>query len=149
MDSKRLEEIKARVEAATAGPWGTDGDSVYPRLQGGWICQLFYKDEARMPNSKNNAAFIAHSRQDVQDLLAEVERLQTTVREERANIDHLTRALEQADNLNTELVNAILPLLEVIYEDATGGAEDDGWFDRLFQAAHNVQAAVGKSEAAK
>lgn len=54
MTQQRLAEIEARCEAATPGPWKPKRDFL------SWDC---------------NAAFIAHARQDIPALLAEVERL--------------------------------------------------------------------------
>lgn len=77
MDSQRLAEIEARCEAATEGPWEVawktdfiwqldgDGDRFGP------IAEAHYAEG----NHDNNAAFIAHARDDVPDLLAEVRRL--------------------------------------------------------------------------
>ncbi|MFE9199969.1 hypothetical protein ACFYMH_28510 [Streptomyces albidoflavus] len=61
LSPKYLAEIAARAEAATAGPWCTDGAEIY---QG---------DEA--DGGTADAAFVAHARTDVPALLAEVERL--------------------------------------------------------------------------
>jgi hypothetical protein len=77
MDSQRLAEIEARCEAATEGPWEVawktdfiwqldgDGDRFGP------IAEAHYAEG----NHHNNATFIAHARDDVPDLLAEVRRL--------------------------------------------------------------------------
>ena len=76
-----LEAIESRVNAATPGPWHTKlGDGVTFDIQAvvtsatGEICghrQLGYRD-AR--NYENNADFIAHAREDIPALLAEVKR---------------------------------------------------------------------------
>lgn len=55
MTPERLAEIKARAEAATSGPWD-DGCS-----------------------HAVNGEFIAHARQDIPDLVAEVERLRAAL----------------------------------------------------------------------
>jgi hypothetical protein len=88
-----LAEIEERVNAATAGPWKnrpleSEGDSstVYQmsRFVDGRevsrICEVF-SEEA-------NAAFVAHARQDVPRLLAEVKRLRAHV--ERVTASHRT-----------------------------------------------------------
>lgn len=88
MDGKRREEIKARAEAATPGEWEAfqlweDGDII----TGGGnfeICTPEYDVCAYIKNSapirrEADAAFIAHARQDIPDLLAEVERLRAQV----------------------------------------------------------------------
>lgn len=73
----RIDEIKARFEAATPGPW---------KATFGMDCRAFVqtpdKDEDFKIYNHANAAFIAHSRDDIPYLLAEVEQ----ARAERDNI---------------------------------------------------------------
>jgi len=80
-----IEAIRARAEAATPGPWKfgsncivTDNDDVLytyvdraPDDDECWISCMDIKPE--------DADFIAHAREDIPDLLAEVERLQERV----------------------------------------------------------------------
>lgn len=110
MDEKRLQEIRARCEAATPGPWrwsvkarfheieivapqnGTTTvmdfvrwgmQNAQPRFNDcsdafGGILRTwdeFEKGNTCNPEGNPNAAFIAHARRDIPDLLAEVERL--------------------------------------------------------------------------
>lgn len=82
LTSKRLEEIKARADAATPGPWEFEPQEVEEDDEpctGAWVPKacpftygdgLYYMDDA-------NAEFVANARQDVPDLLAEVERLKS------------------------------------------------------------------------
>lgn len=94
MDAKRLAEIKARCEAACVGPWVYSEDDEnhektvsapdaeyepspgYEHQKGNnctvcFTCYDFYGDQERL-----NLEFIAASRQDVPELVAEVEALQ-------------------------------------------------------------------------
>lgn len=73
---KRLTEIRARTEAATDGPWAVDGPAqcgpgdtltVYPAEDGGAL--------AYVQPSWDDAEFIAHAREDIPALLAEIDRL--------------------------------------------------------------------------
>jgi hypothetical protein len=85
MDDKQLNEIEARANAATSGPW-FEGDV--------WVfTDPIYEDDNRLSNvlgmsytdperagaehqrGLRNARFIAHAREDVPALLAEVRRL--------------------------------------------------------------------------
>lgn len=77
----RLDEIQARADAATEGPWGVDGaahpgpdDSlvVYPLEHGGAVAyvQPLYAD----------AEFIAHARTDVPWLIEQVRKLDAALR---------------------------------------------------------------------
>ena len=64
----RLNEIRARCEAATAGPWG---------ITGGQSHIVYAKNdtvigECWCPKHEQNASFIAHARDDIPYLLAEL-----------------------------------------------------------------------------
>lgn len=71
-----IEEIKARVEAATHGPWRVEKmmPNVHIRHEGiGWpICAMFHTADGLW---KEDAEFIAHARKDIPDLIVEIERL--------------------------------------------------------------------------
>lgn len=65
----RIEDIKARVAAATPGPWVADEEW--------WVCQPgedgdIIVDGSVFPDPRD-AAFIAHARTDIPDLLRVVE----------------------------------------------------------------------------
>lgn len=63
----RIEEIKARCEAATKGPWIKINDQLRHGVTAGLIGVIHVYDE--------DADFIAHSREDIPFLLAELDRL--------------------------------------------------------------------------
>ena len=89
--AKRLAEIRARVAAATEGPWEAGGPSpsvsVLVMVDGGhgypepeppiWepvcICHQSQDFKTRMPSAEHDAEFIAHSRRDTPFLLAELD----------------------------------------------------------------------------
>jgi hypothetical protein len=107
-DQQRIAEIEARCEAATPGPWETANKSVRvvgtqqqasfgkyaPNAYEGGICNCLggssYQTGKNGPinvQARNNAAFIAHSREDIPFLLsllaakdAEIERLREAQR---------------------------------------------------------------------
>ena len=85
----RLDEIQARVEAATPGPWEWDSD----------LCVMLAGYEGqdpvvgvRLSPRSFDADFIAHSREDVPFLLAEVTKFRAIIEEAantlRATLDH-------------------------------------------------------------
>ena len=85
----RLEEIKARMEATTPGPWGQmyqDGIPTSFVL----VEERFFLDTEPFSDDGQDgiadAEFIAHSRADVEWLMQEVERLQGAV---NATLDYL------------------------------------------------------------
>lgn len=86
MSAERLAEIQARADAATAGPWRECG-----RDRGGCVCGLVWSipgdgvvastasdpDTPRSDEQVNaDARFVAHAKDDIPWLLAEVARLQ-------------------------------------------------------------------------
>ena len=91
MTPKRLTEIKARCDAATKGPWQYCGHG-----RGGCQCGSVFGVDGnvgvhhapslemfdgvpQVPGIMADQLFIAAARQDVPDLIAEVERLQAEV----------------------------------------------------------------------
>lgn len=65
MNDERLRQIRERAEKATPGPWTNDGCDISDPI-GRRIC--FIRDD-------DDADFMAHTREDIPALLAEVERL--------------------------------------------------------------------------
>ena len=98
--SKALAPIKARADAATPGPWragrsdmtsygGYDGEpfkNVYgpnkyehPNIPGEMVPESVARGETDLCHE--NAAFIAHARQDIPTLIAVIEKLDAALRE--------------------------------------------------------------------
>ena len=89
-----LEPIKARLEAATPGPWGgrlpymINPVFIYDKDSEELICQVCVQDSygnvSRFENSNSNSAFIIHAHNtDIPALIAEVERLRQDLIDER------------------------------------------------------------------
>lgn len=68
MNAEQLTAIKERAEKATHGPWNADIYTIYSEKDG-------HIAEVVDDNQFNNMHFIAHARQDIPALVAEVERL--------------------------------------------------------------------------
>ena len=110
-----LAEIKARCEAATPGPWVDrlrdfeclDGYGLesHPTVEtnGKTVCVLCER-EFDDDNDEADAVFIAHARQDIPDLLAEVERLRKRAERLRAGVKSLKST---RDFLVSNLANRI------------------------------------------
>ena len=87
LSDERLAEIRAREQAATRGPWTNpwEEEPSTGKCQGIWgpyvepVIGVEWHDGPRLAVLEADAAFIAASRQDVPDLLAEVERLRARV----------------------------------------------------------------------
>lgn len=90
MTEQRRNEIRARLEAATPGPWNYDPRvgcvAVYSGEKRNCLATdepfIYYKPGVRVrdgwetdPQHRSDAALIAHAPTDLADLLAEVERL--------------------------------------------------------------------------
>lgn len=96
LSEERLTQIRARAEAATAGPWHREGpDADYSHAQYGNCCGMgdfgwvtggpnFPRYDEDSEEAKADAEFIAHSRTDVVALLDEIHRL----REENEALIH-------------------------------------------------------------
>lgn len=95
MTEEELKAIKDRADKASAGPWtcGIPDDEGQIWVDVGdreAATRRFYWHDMEMATGKDlyNAEFIAHAREDVPALIAEVERLNEYVRElEAANYD--------------------------------------------------------------
>lgn len=92
MTTERRASIKARCDAATPGPWKTGKDDFTKNIieaakdRGTIIVQrrddynMHWNSLIPIEQTFADAAFIAHARQDIPDLLAEVERWQRVTR---------------------------------------------------------------------
>lgn len=66
----RLDEIKARTEAATEGPWSTEqevGGAIRVGNEDAWACVTMTTlgSGGEFDNQKADADFVAHAREDV------------------------------------------------------------------------------------
>lgn len=128
-----LEEIKARCEAATEGPWivhpqmgcaeGDLGIFTKPKIGYGigviWASLAQYED-----NVENNAAFIVHAREDVPALVAEVEWLQSRlVRAHRMLLDDLGILWPGPGSPVEQLKAKLLHEIQEYVEDANGNRD--------------------------
>jgi hypothetical protein len=112
-----LNAIRKRAEAATEGPWTTFDDVQYIARR-----TVYEYDEWTESNvdviadcsHMHDATFIAHARQDVPALVAEVERL-------RAGIDRFLYDMSNEDYTDPHVVEAIAEDLRKVYL----GKEDD------------------------
>ncbi|MFE9448332.1 hypothetical protein [Streptomyces sp. NPDC006739] len=126
-----LDQIEARAAAATPGPWTTDGWEIYqgdgnsaPDLMA-WVGETCRADD--YDGSRNDAAFIAHAREDVAAMAAEIRRL-------RAELDSLQAHFDQAiKGFNA----SALEITQLRTERARTRAE--GAIEALRSAAENVR----------
>ena len=83
LSNSELDEIQARAEAATEGPWFYtdqigDGHNV---TRNSWDVATCYagdldpEDGSRDEQAARNAVFVSHAREDIDNLIAEVRRL--------------------------------------------------------------------------
>ncbi|MEV5851459.1 hypothetical protein [Streptomyces anulatus] len=84
MTSDREREIRAREQAATPGPWESDGAEIYGTLGGVLMVDLWVGetlDVEDQQRSNADASFMADARTAVPELLAEVDRLRAEIAE--------------------------------------------------------------------
>jgi hypothetical protein len=99
MTEKELQAIRARAEKATTGKtpeWYVDDEYENIVVREAWDCKLI----AQGIPSKADADFIAAARQDVPELLAEVERL----KEQFAHISDMAAELYEVDTVKNEWI---------------------------------------------
>ena len=164
MDAERLAEIRERAEAATPGPWEWDGFSEIDEVgaerktlnpKDGFASRWLWSGNEPVVSEWNthccefakgvgiasgvtpspDATFIAHARQDIPDLLAEVARLTA---ERDALTDGGTRREADYDELARNNRNAVIELarLRAVIEEARGVA----LFMRMTLAAGHTSA---------
>ena len=86
MTEDRLEEIQAREQAATEGPWRLRYNltSVWSKVTKMICVAIFHPDhvpggkynkKTSQEQAQNNAEFISHAREDIPDLVSEIRRL--------------------------------------------------------------------------
>lgn len=75
MTKEILKAIRARCDSATAGPWGLShqGFTIVAKAPATFVSLTGTNNRTRTPKAKNNAAFIAHSREDLPKLLDALE----------------------------------------------------------------------------
>ena len=110
-----LDAIRARAEAATPGPWKVWGDddgdsedvfSVFDGEHNSLGLTGYYRR-----NALANAEFTANARQDIPDLLAEVERLQNRLELEQI---YLERTVSRLDWWQNRHVNYVAEIAEIL-----------------------------------
>jgi hypothetical protein len=153
MDDKQLSEIEARANAATPGPWGA-GDDTFIGLgiendgAGGFAYDVILAeitpDRERQddPNTgrvklgtvKADGAFIAHAREDVPALLAEVRRLRTKLDQPEASALDVVDERDRCERLLDRFAYTVAPV-EVIGEHSSGNDPWENALDMLSSAA--------------
>lgn len=108
-DDARTDQIRARLEAATPGPWAYWGQ--------GWIapehdpqCDSCGVPQNLIPRTDADAEFIAHAPADIAHLLAENKRLRAD-RDEQGR--YLSVAVEQAQVSGYTVADALAALLHL------------------------------------
>lgn len=141
MTDDKLAAIEQRVQAATPGPWHapglgevhTDHDAgVFIRRDEDGEGDPIVADFCSYPNWEGNAEFIAHAREDVPALLAEVRRL----RAERDDVEVMLPAVFRFVHRDTQelaLVEVVRRMLVAArpYLDAVSGRPRDAMAESI------------------
>ena len=124
-----IEEIKAREQAATKGPWEDETTDV-------WIGDRHIAEVYSSPDT----AFIAHARTDIPALIAEVERLTAENEKIGAQLDRFVETDFKVGAENATLKKA----LELMYAENKSynpdGMGNPAWY------IHQAQEQEGKHE---
>lgn len=133
LTEEQIAEIRARVEAATPGPWDTIGGSRVRAVKGDMACPIF-SSEAPIDWHKNkrithpvlcrayadqvnNATFIAHAREDIPALLSALEAQAAELAEVRQQYVDANEARIDAETQLAEARKALRGLLEPFEDD--------------------------------
>ena len=130
-----LEAIKARAAAATEGPWEWDD----PTIGQHWSCpkpwtevvnadvacmSYCYGGSVRPIESDADGQFIAHAREDIPALVAEVERLRGLHKDRAALIRAVSAAQDAGDEAGVELTRSDLePIVRAAIAAALKGEQ--------------------------
>lgn len=92
MNAERIEEIRKRAAASTRGPWEVGYDDYDSDT-------TLYIGEVEATVGRFDAEFIAHAREDIPALLAEVERLREEVGYLEEDVERWRDLCEHADRM--------------------------------------------------
>lgn len=100
MTRDQLDAIRARVEAATPGPWEPSSDTltwIHVEAHGLTVaeCRTYLNRQHTDAQNDANAAFIAKAREDVPALLAEVERLTAEIKDAESDAELAETQLDE------------------------------------------------------
>ena len=145
MDEQRLNEIRARAEAATPAPWDvSEGNpnqfyichNGYPFINITWWSESDQSVEARA-NRKNNALFTGHARQDVPDLLDEIVDMRKQLQAANERINELETAHLEGDGLGED--GAPRPMITATCEQLQAANERAAEAERHLRAVTRVE----------
>jgi len=102
IDQKRLDEIHGRCAAATPGPWQMCGNDVFS-VRDNHMDRVLLFSMTGADGFRANAEFAAHARQDIPDLLAEVERLRGVSKDAVAAVDAALCNLDRLRDVSEQL----------------------------------------------
>lgn len=125
MTNEELELIRKRAEAATAGPWIADGDEITSATV---LCHK-YNEPVTIAETFHDYAdddFIAHAREDVPKLLAEIERLKELAHEILEDYDRAERRVIDEVSTNRHFAIKIQESVINLYKNEIDGVDDDG-----------------------
>jgi hypothetical protein len=105
---ERINEIKARLEAATPGPWENDhANCVGVYKNEGWEFDICECESICTENANANADFIAHAPDDIAYLLAENERMRAEFKETVQLLTDVTTKYETSVKLHGETIKLL------------------------------------------
>jgi len=131
---QELKEIRARVDAATPGPWVRWTGGIVLQDDHSFVCEASHFTDRLHPGNAADAAFIAHARTDVVKLLDEVVRLKRIIEKELTENDELGREFVYVNILKEQ--NARLrTTLDNILHWIAGNEKDLPWIEKKILAS--------------
>lgn len=141
----RLQEIRARIQATTPGPWrlGAEDNGWWVQSAHGYaVAMAFHYADDEDSDALPNATFIAHAPADVSWLLSVVEELQRT---EPAGTPPGDAGLRDDARIMARFITGYWPGLE---DGIAWGTKESQDAHPAYQAALRVQAALAQGEGA-
>lgn len=141
MTPEREDEIQARCERATPGPWSEPIQS----YRGSWVVRTPDFHIADLPFLRD-ATFLAHARRDVPDLLGALARARAA---QNALVDALVAALSEAQHFIDVDVRAWLPDEHAncgINSGCAHAAEEQAAYDACDDAVEKINTALKFAE---
>lgn len=125
LSPERLEEIRARAEAATAGPWWVYEEEVCAEIvsEETWIARNDGPDGQDL--ARVNAKFIAAARTDVPLLVAEVGWLAAELADAQAESERLRRLVAELERQVAAEIRRTSAAVGQVHRLACGCSSDD------------------------
>lgn len=119
MTQEQLETIRKRAQAATSGPW-----QLVDTYDGAWILDSDDDIISGTVSRIVDAEFIAHAREDIPKLLAEIERISSIYKRLSVRYAHTNKIIEDAYELLSDSYYDDHPTFVEVCEYLNAGGDE-------------------------